>query len=86
MVIHETTQKDLVRGTPPLTALRFRGRPYKIAEAVVDFLLERRYCEPGDLILWAMTYRRKNRPKMNGRIVIELDTQGGVNGVQADSD
>lgn len=73
VIIRESSKKLLERG--PMIALHLKGRPYKIAKNLVNFLMERRYCMPGDVLLWAITYTRKEKCEkvVGGKIIVELE-------------
>ena len=77
VTISETSQKVMERGGTPVTALHFRGRPYKIAERLVNFLIERNYCMPGDVLLWSVTYRRNERKPLGDGQKITINIEPG---------
>lgn len=72
----------------PLTALHYHGRPYKVAERIVTMLMERRYCMPGDVLMWAISYRRNQQPfsEQDKKMLIKIEIEGDGNGVSVCSD
>ena len=80
VTISETNQKIMEKGGSAVKALHFRGRPYKIAERLVNFLMARNYCMPGDVILWAVSYRRNNREQLDKGTKITINIEPEENG------
>lgn len=80
----EATQKIMKTTGTPLTVLDIHGRPYRVAEQIVNLLMERNYCMPGDVLLWAIIYRRKQQKPndLNKKMLIKIEVEGEKDGGQ----
>lgn len=77
--IEETTTNELNRGGNPIPILYQKDTPNKVSKTIVNYLMDRGYCIPLDIIGWAMIWKgSKDRLADNRRIVISIEENGEV--------